>query len=151
MNVSRGLTIASLLLAAAAGYLLWHSGSKKETTFIPLTAQSKIGVFSPLSAVWVLDVNGNGIWDGPGIDRTFNFGSPKDIPVVGDWNGTGKKKIGVFNPATATWLLDMNGNGVWDGPSVDKIVQWGSANDIPLVGNWNGNGSQDKIGVFNPK
>jgi len=151
MGQHRGLiATAAALLAAFGGYYAWQSTSKEAPPAINMEMGSKIGVYNPMSAVWAVDVNGNGVWDGVGIDRTSKFGSPGDIPVVGDWNGNGHKKIGVFNTATATWLLDMNGNGIWDGLSVDKSVQWGSPQDVPVVGNWNGAGSQDKIGVFNP-
>ena len=47
---------------------------------------SKIGVFRPSTSVWYLDYNGNGIWDGCGIDVcAANFGGPEDIAVVGKW------------------------------------------------------------------
>ena len=47
---------------------------------------SKIGVFRPSTSVWYLDYNGNGIWDGCGIDVcAVNFGAPGDIAVVGKW------------------------------------------------------------------
>ena len=32
-------------------------------------------------------------------------------------------KIGVFRPSTHLFYLDYNGNGVWNGPVVDEIVQ----------------------------
>jgi len=54
------------------------------------------------------------------VVSNFGQGLPNVIPVTGDWNGTGTTKIGVFS--NGTWYLDMNGNGVWDGPSVDKMV-----------------------------
>lgn len=150
MNRSRVfLWVAVVVVVLAGGYLAFRSKSRKEER-ITERAPTKIGVFNPSSATWLLDLNGNGIWDGADQDRQVSFGSPKDIPVVGDWDGSGRKKIGVFSPATATWLLDMNGNGAWDGPSVDRVVQWGSPNDVPVVGNWDGAGSQDKIGVFSP-
>jgi hypothetical protein len=58
-------------------------------------------------------MNGNGAWDGPVIDKTFaQFGLPGWIPVVGDWDGTGVTRIGVFT--NGTWYIDMTGNGAWD-------------------------------------
>ena len=67
-----------------------------------------------------------------------------DIPVVGDWNGDGKTKIGVFR--NGSWYLDANGNNTWE-PGVDAAISFGMAGDIPVVGDWNGNG-KTKIGVF---
>ncbi len=32
--------------------------------------------------------------------------------VVGDWNGDGKTKIGIFR--NGTWYLDADGNGIYE-------------------------------------
>jgi hypothetical protein len=110
---------------------------------------TKIGVFT--NGTWYFDINGNGAWDGPGIDKTFpNFGKdlPNVMPVVGDWDGTGVTRIGVYT--NGTWYLDMNGNGAWDGPEIDKTFpNFGIPGWIPVAGNWPGStGPGDKIGVY---
>ena len=70
------------------------------------------GVF--LNGSWYIDRNRNGGYDGTAAgDETFSFGQSGDVPVVGDWTGSGTVKIGVFR--NGQWLLDCNGNGVWDG------------------------------------
>jgi hypothetical protein len=70
---------------------------------------------------------------------------PTDLPVVGDWTGTGWPKHGVFR--RGLWRLDANGNDRWDGCDVDFCVTFGLPTDVPVVGDWNGSGSA-KIGVF---
>jgi hypothetical protein len=99
---------------------------------------SKIGVFEPQSGIWKLDFNGNGKWDGCETDRCFGpFGYDGDIPVAGDWDGSGTSKIGIFRPNTGEWFLDLNGNGQWDGCNIDKCVaDFGQDGDLPVVGNW---------------
>ena len=99
---------------------------------------AKIGVFTPQTGMWILDNNGNGTVDSCTVDKCFGpFGSNGDIPVVGDWNGDGTAKIGVFRAATGEWFLDMNGNGQWDGPTIDKYVSgFGQAGDLPVAGKW---------------
>jgi len=103
------------------------------------------GVFE--NGTWYMDRNRNGSFDGTAAgDEIFSFGQPGDIPVVGDWTGSGTMKIGVFR--SGEWLLDCNGNGVWDGVSGgDCLYTFGQAGDIPVVGDWNGNG-KSKIGVY---
>ncbi|MGE5307329.1 MAG: InlB B-repeat-containing protein [Alphaproteobacteria bacterium] len=98
----------------------------------------KIGTFDPATGQWHLDLKGNGKWNGCKRDRCLGpFGTTGDIPVVGDWDGTGTSKIGVFRPATGEWFLDLNGNGQWDGTDVDKYVAgFGQAGDLPVVGKW---------------
>jgi Divergent InlB B-repeat domain len=99
---------------------------------------TKIGVFTPQTGMWTLDFNGNGKFDGCAVDKCFGpFGSDGDVPVVGDWSGTGTAKIGVFRASTGEWFLDMNGNGQWDGCNVDKCVSgFGQTGDLPVSGKW---------------
>jgi hypothetical protein len=98
---------------------------------------------------WYLDANGNGRWDGCGIDRCYGpFGNAGELPVVGNWDGKKHTKIGTFDPQTGMWEVDFNGNGRWDGCSVDRCWgPFGSAGDIPVAGDWSGTGTA-KIGVF---
>jgi thermitase len=100
----------------------------------------KVGLYK--NGVWYLDYNGNGFWDAS--DKTYNFGAPGWIPVVGDWNGDGMKKIGVTNGMN--WYLDYNGNGVWD--ASDKAYTFGAPGWTPETADWNGDGKEE-IGVTN--
>jgi hypothetical protein len=71
------------------------------------------------------------------------YGNAGDVPVVGDWTGSGTKHIGVFR--NGAWILDTNGNGILD--VADKTVVFGQAGDIPVVGDWRGTG-QIALGLF---
>ena len=55
-------------------------------------------------------------------------------------------KIGVFRNSH-DWFLDFNGNGTWDDNVTDRQYALGKNGDIPVVGDWNGNGITE-IGVF---
>jgi hypothetical protein len=56
---------------------------------------------------------------------------------VGDWNGSGTKKIGVFRSSSGGfWVLDYNGNFQWDGTSIDRAYNFGLSGDTPVVGKW---------------
>ena len=97
-----------------------------------------ISVFDASRGSWLLDYNGNGLWDGCAVDKCLsNFGHMHDLPVAGDWDGTGKAMIGVFRPSTGEWFLDKNGNGQLDGCGVDTCVRsFGNPGDLPVVGKW---------------
>jgi hypothetical protein len=110
---------------------------------------SRIGAFRPSDGTFYLDYNGNGVWDGCGIDRCLRIGMLGDIPLVGDWNGSGTAKVGTFRPSDGTFYLDYNGSGTWDDCIIDRCLQIGMNGDIPLVGDWDGTGT-DKVGTFRP-
>jgi hypothetical protein len=65
-----------------------------------------------------------------------------DIPVVGDWNGDGTAKVGIFR--RGIWYLDTDGSHQLP---ASKAIGWGQEGDIPVVGDWNGDG-RTKIGVY---
>ena len=108
------------------------------------TGTSKIGIFR-YGYYWLLDYNGNGSFDGtgPGQDKAFPFGGvPGDVPVVGDWNGDGRGKVGVFRTSCFScgtpnffWVLDTNGDELFDG--ADQAFAFGGVmGDVPVVANW---------------
>ena len=100
--------------------------------------------------VWNFDVDGDGQLDKCSIDQCRTFGGLGDLPIVGDWKGTGKEVIGLFRPRSGTWYLDLNGNGRWDGSPTDALPgPFGCLGDIPVVGDWDGTG-KIRIGVYRP-
>ena len=111
-----------------------------------LTGASKSKIGAVGSGYWALDQNGNNAWDGTSTDGVYSWttGNTREIAVQGDWNGDGRTKMGVY--LDGVWILDYNGNGVWDGPDVDKVFTFGSSDFVPIVGDWNHTG-WTKIGI----
>ncbi|MFO1019515.1 MAG: VCBS repeat-containing protein [Planctomycetales bacterium] len=95
------------------------------------------------SGFFYLDANGNGVYDGPTIDRYFAFGLTTDTPVAGDWNGDGIDDIGVWR--AGKFYLDTNSSRSFD--SNDGTYTFGTTGDTPIIGDWNGDGKDD-IGVW---
>ncbi len=99
--------------------------------------KTKIGVFR--NGAWYLDYPGTGVWVGCGApaDPTkdlciSSFGMAGDIPVAGDWTGSGRMQIGVFR--NGQWYLDLNGSGTWN--NGDAAYSFGLSTDKPIVGKW---------------
>jgi len=97
-----------------------------------------IGVFRCSSAAgavcqWIVDTVGNGIVTASEITNAYSFGLLGDAPVVGNWNGNGRKRIGVFR--NGLWILDVNGSNTY-APN-DIFGSFGLATgDTPVVGLW---------------
>ncbi len=83
------------------------------------------------------------IWHIASVGQSTVFGASTDRPIVGDWDGSGVQRIGIFR--NGTWILDINGNGIID--TGDKTVLFGQAGDVPVVGDWLGTGSIT-LGLF---
>ena len=151
---------------AANGTAIWtlynnFIGSTAITTFtfglatdIPLVGDwnglgfTSAGVVRPTAggvAQWSLDTNGDHAFDaGDSVDL---FGLNTDIPVVGDWNGSGTTKIGTVRAlpdGAAQWSLDSNGNGTFD--NSDEVTVYGLATDRFGAGHWTGPG-KDELAV----
>ena len=78
-----------------------------------------------------------------------------DIPLVGDWNGTGTSKVGAFRPSDGTFYLDYNGSGTWEGCGTDRCLSIGMNGDDAAggevvrqeqlaVGGWQRAASEDR-------
>jgi hypothetical protein len=105
-----------------------------------------IGVGAHQAGKWYLDFNLNAAWE-PNLDVYNYFGASDMLPLPADWNGDGYTEIAVYR--AGNWYFDLNGNGVWDGEPADRMVNtWGGEpDDIPVVGDWNGDGVVE-IGIY---
>jgi hypothetical protein len=119
---------------------------------IPITGDwsgsgtTKVGVYRSSNGLFILDYDGDGQFTS--ADKVYSFGvgtQPGDIPVVGDWNGDGRTKIGLFRQGFF-WILDTNGNGTFD-TGDQSFAYGGIPGDVPIVGDWNGSGTS-KVGIF---
>jgi hypothetical protein len=76
-----------------------------------------------------------------GTDDYFAiFGNPDDQAIAGDWDGNGFDSIGIYRSANQTWYLANNStpNGI---TFSDLSFEWSIGASMPVVGDWNGDGS----------
>jgi len=101
------------------------------------------------SGQWSWKLSGGGT-------RSETFGDVGDLPVVGDWDGDGQDDAGVWRGGT--WILRVfrvTGDKVrYAGPGVQVqrisgtdaallTFSLGTRKDLPVVGDWDGNGRTD--------
>jgi len=92
-----------------------------------------IGVYR--DGKWYIDRAGTGKWDENAIfvdNAKFGLG-PEGIPVIGDFDGSGIDKIGLY--VNGVWYLDTTGDFTFD-----TVIEFGEAGDHPVVGDFDGTG-----------
>lgn len=84
----------------------------------------------------------------PGGSPTDYLGEPwgmaGDVPLVGDWLGTGHLALTVFRPSEGTWYAKAAAS-----EETPLIVSFGADGDVPLAGDFLGVG-RDQLTVFRP-
>jgi hypothetical protein len=129
-------------------------GGPNDSFVIKISALSSdsIGVFRPGTSQFLLRNTNNAGQP----DLISTFGQAGDLPVKGDWDGDGRDEPGVFRPSTGQFLLRkpviINLNpclGCLPIISDTTTVNFGRKGDLPVSGDWNGDGV-DTIGVFRP-
>jgi hypothetical protein len=73
----------------------------------------------------------------------YDIGISGDLPVVGDFNGSGVDSVGLHRQSTSQFFLR---NSLSAGPADVTFVAGGSA-DLAFFGDWDGNNT-DTVGVY---
>ena len=114
----------------------------------PGPRSTAIGVYRPATTEFFGRNGRPGFDDDSRGGLRFAYGHHGDLPVVGDWDGNGTQTQGVFR--AGTWSL-TNTLGHGDGwpvagtlgkPSGGFTVRFGQRGDRPMVGDWDGDGTQ---------
>ncbi len=126
----RGLSVLlALTLVVGPG----GSGAAEQHNDLPPTATGsnivQLAMFNPRNGEWHLRFPG-------GMVKSFFFGVPGDVPLMGDWDCDGTDTVAMFRPSNGfIYLRNSNTFGV-----ADRDFFFGIGGDVPLAGDWNGDG-----------
>jgi len=108
-------------------------------------SNNEVGTFNPLANEFTFG------------GKTVIFGIQGDLPIMGDWDHDGKDEIGIYRPneggQSMFFLVIRDWATLQPGANVgnaDYDIPFGPyPNNIPIAGDWDGDGDDD-IGGFNP-
>lgn len=80
------------------------------------------------------------------LPERFSFGRADDHALVGDWNGDGSDDIAVCRSAELAAQGMQQWEFSWHGLDVPRKLNYLSPFDLPLAGDWNGDGEDDPGG-----
>jgi hypothetical protein len=79
------------------------------------------------------------------VTKSFVYGRPGDIPLVGDWDCNGTETVGLYRQSDGfVYLKNSNSAG-----NASISYYFGRAGDIPIVGDFYGDGC-DTVSVYRP-
>lgn len=144
-----GMLGVGVVAAGGGGYYAWRhhlfgpaTGPDGATNPGVVTGHDGIGVFRPTASTFSLVES----WQRNGSTLLVVLGQSGDLPVAGDWTGSGVESIGVFRPSAG--IFQVKGSNSTSAP-LAYSVSFGEPGDLPVAGDWLGQGHAG-IGVFRP-
>lgn len=146
----------SLAPAALATNVRWKV-SATATGFVPIAGNwdgsggDTVGVYNPAVGTWFLkstNVNGDQTLAAPFF--VFKIAStPKGIPLTGDFDSDTSDTVALYDDDLGVFhFRNTNSGGAPDTTMVFRVTALGGlANVVPLVGDWNGDGT-DSFGLY---
>ncbi|MEX2624571.1 MAG: SpoIID/LytB domain-containing protein [Acidimicrobiia bacterium] len=75
-------------------------------------------------------------------DISYFFGNPGDIPLAGDFDGDNCDTVSIYRPSEAKfYIINRLGSGDGGLGAADTAFFYGNNGDAPVVGDWDGNGT----------
>jgi hypothetical protein len=113
--------------------------------------RTQIAIYRPGDKTWYIKGPDNFNWNTSQGNQHFKFGSkdPKDVPVPADYFGEGKVRAAFFDDDKGNFTIKGAGFANYDDSQGNLTVQCGGKGDIPVPGDYFGEGKA-RLAVFRP-
>jgi hypothetical protein len=110
---------------------------------------TQLAVWRPTDGYWYIQDGSPQNYDDPANYHRFQWGLDGDIPVPGDYNGDGNIQLAVWRPTDGYWYIQDGSPQNYYDPADYHRFQWGLDGDIPVPGDYSGNGYY-QLAVWRP-
>jgi hypothetical protein len=114
--------------------------------------KADLGVYRPSTGTWYIEQSATNY----GTYLAQSWGLSTDIPVPGDYDGDGKNDFAVYRPVRDPGRLnEIDDTGYWyiklstTNNTTSLAQPWGLGTDIPVPGDYDGDGKAD-LAVYRP-
>ena len=138
--------------AASTGNVVIQTGTRGD---IPVPGDYKgdcktsIAVFRPSNGNWYIKGPGNTNWGDTTGNIAVQCGTNGDVPVAMDYFNERKLRIAVWRPRNGFWYIKGPGLANWGASSGNIWIQCGTTGDIPVPGDYYGDGTI-RLAVWRP-
>lgn len=111
--------------------------------------QISIAVWRPSNGNWYIKGPGTADWGATTGNLAIQCGTAGDVPVPRDYFHEGKLRMAVWRPKNGKWYIKGQGMTNWGDTSGNIAIQCGTEGDIPVPGDYFGDGIV-RIAVWRP-
>jgi hypothetical protein len=140
-----------LALKRGSTFFIDYNGDAAPDATIAYGAPTDVGIVADFNGDTISDLAlyRSGFWfislfNDSVVGMQAAFGGAGDVPLAADVDGDGKADLVIYRPGTGVWYVNYQKNGAYDGVA-DRISPFGGGqNDIPVLGDFDGNGTIDR-------
>ncbi len=96
----------------------------------------QVGIWRASDRIFALNMDYTGTWNSETDVVLGPFGLSTDVPIIGDWDGSGIDQVGIWRASNRIFALNMDYTGIWNSETDLVLGPFGLTTDVPIIGRW---------------